>query len=78
MNDFCPLTHLKPGEWAVIRAVDSESGIRRRLLDMGMIEGTKIECVLKSPYGDPTAYCVRGAVVALRNEDSDCVVIEKL
>jgi len=78
MNGFYPITHLKPGECAVIKALISKSTIRKRLLDLGMIEGTKIECVLKSPCGDPIAYCVRGAVIALRNEDSDCIIVDKL
>ena len=50
--------------------------MRRRLQDMGVIEGTNIECVMKSPGGDPKAYLIRGAVVAIRSEDSDNILIE--
>ena len=44
--------------------------IKRRILDLGIIEGTKIKPVLKSPLGDPTAYEVRGSIISLREEDS--------
>ncbi|MBQ2753956.1 MAG: ferrous iron transport protein A [Clostridia bacterium] len=50
--------------------------IRRRLLDMGLVEGTKVKCVLKSPAGDPVAYNIRGAVVAIRNEDSEKILLK--
>ena len=75
MKEIYPLTALKPEEWGVIKAITAGSDIRRRLRDLGMIEGTKVECVFKSPGKDPVAYYVRGAVIALRNEDSDCIMI---
>ena len=47
--------------------------MRRRLQDIGLISGTRVECVGVSPLGDPAAYLIRGAVIALRREDSDGV-----
>lgn len=41
----------------------------QRLLDIGLVQNTAVECVGVSPSGDPTAYLIRGAVIALRNED---------
>ncbi len=61
------LNQLKPGEEAVVTSI---SGENRRLRDLGLIEGTKVKCVLKSPLGDPAAYKIRGAVVAIRREDA--------
>ena len=49
--------------------------MRRRLLDIGLVEGTNIECLQKSPAGDPVAYLIRGAVIALRAEDSAAVLV---
>ena len=46
---------------------------RRRLLDLGFVPGTEIEVDLVSPMGDPTAYRVRGAVVALRREQAELI-----
>ena len=50
--------------------------MRRRLQDIGLIEGTRIECLIRSPAGDPAAYLIRGAVIALRAEDSSRVRVE--
>ena len=61
------LNQLKPGEEAVVTSI---SGENRRLRDLGLIEGTKVKCVLKSPLGDPAAYKIRGAVIAIWREDA--------
>ncbi|MBI5866657.1 MAG: metal-dependent transcriptional regulator [Planctomycetes bacterium] len=46
---------------------------RRRLLDLGFVPGTLVEVELTSPAGDPTAYRVRGSVVALRREQASLI-----
>lgn len=70
------LNKLSEGEIVTVKKLLSYGSVRRRLQDLGLIEGTKIECVLKSPSGDPTAYLIRGAVIALRSEISSQIVIE--
>jgi ferrous iron transport protein A len=69
------LKDLEEGKTAKVKTLLSEGGIRRRLLDIGLIEGTEVECLQKSPAGDPVAYLIRGAVIALRSEDSCKVLI---
>lgn len=69
------LTSLNINEHAKVISLLSDDAMRRRLQDIGIIEGTDIECVLKSPGGDPVAYQIRGAVIALRNEDSANIII---
>ncbi|MDR0271738.1 MAG: ferrous iron transport protein A [Clostridiales bacterium] len=64
------LAEMKPGETAIVCALTASGSIRRRLQDIGLIPGTKVECVQKSPLGDPIAYTIRGSVIALRCEDS--------
>ena len=64
------LTDLKIGETARVNKLELTGSMRRRVQDIGLIEGTEVECVLKSPGGDPIAYQIRGAIIALRNEDS--------
>jgi DtxR family transcriptional regulator, Mn-dependent transcriptional regulator len=49
---------------------------RRRLLDLGFVSGTSVTVEMKSPAGDPTAYRVRGTVVALRREQAGLIRIE--
>lgn len=75
MNDICSLTKLDVGQFARVGSLLSCGSIRRRLQDIGLIEGTEVECVLKSPCGDPAAYQIRGAVIALRNEDAENILV---
>lgn len=48
----------------------ADGSFRRRMLDLGIVSGTKITAVHKSILGDPVAYEIRGAVLALRKEDA--------
>ncbi|MDD4688998.1 MAG: FeoA family protein [Eubacteriales bacterium] len=57
-------------------ALENQGSIRRRLQDMGIIEGTTIKCLFHSPFNEPTAYEVRGTVIGLRKEDAKLIVIE--
>lgn len=51
---------------------------RRRLFDLGMLPGTEVTAELVSPAGDPKGYRVRGAVIALREEQADWIEVERL
>lgn len=77
MNNSKQLCDLCPGERGRVLYFDSgrDSGIKRRLLDIGLICGTEVECVGKSPCGDPKAYNIRGAIIAIRNEDCEEIPI---
>ncbi len=76
MQDRTCLNHLKEGQTAVVRELTAPGSIRRRLQDIGLIRGTQVECIGISPLGDPAAYLIRGAVIALRREDATGVLIE--
>lgn len=69
------LNKLPINEIGTIKKVNSKPEIKRRLLDLGMVENTIIKPVYKSPLKDPTAYFVRGSIIALRNEDSKNIYI---
>ena len=71
----CYLPELRVGDGGVVECLEAKPGIRRRLRDLGLIEGTWVECVLKSPGGNPMAYFIRGAVIAIRNEDAGSILV---
>lgn len=71
------LSQLNIGERAVVTSLEADNNIRRRLQDIGIIEGTVIECLMKSPFGEPRAYMIRGAVIALRKSETDMIFIKK-
>ncbi|MBQ7123485.1 MAG: ferrous iron transport protein A [Oscillospiraceae bacterium] len=64
------LSDMKKGERVVIKSIGTKGELRRRLMDIGFVEGTKVKCVRISPFGDPKAYLVRGTVMALRKESA--------
>ena len=64
------LDNLKPGETCVIKKIKDSSKIKRRLLDIGLIPGTIVECILSSPSNDSLAYLIRGTTIAIRKVDS--------
>ena len=69
-----PLCDIKKNEHLVIEKIMTEGKLRQRLMDMGFVEGTKVKCVRISPFGDPKAYLIRGAVIALRKEDAATIL----
>ena len=69
------LTNLQEGESARVALLLNKGRIKRRLQDLGVVPGTLVQCVQKSPYGDPVAYGIRGAVIALRAEDAKGVLV---
>lgn len=71
-----PLSRVPEGRAARVVRLLTTGEMRRRLQDIGLRQGTKIECLQKSPAGDPVAYYVRGAVIALRSEDSDHIMVQ--
>ena len=52
-----------------MRSVCAPDGMQRRLRDLGLIEQTRVLCLGRSPMGDPSAYLIRGSVIALRRCD---------
>lgn len=70
MNDFLALDRLPEGQSAYVTGLQNTPSMRRRLADLGMIPGTRVTCLYRSPSGDPTAYLIRGAVIALRGCDA--------
>lgn len=75
MNNISVLSDLDIGKTARISRLICNEHIRRRLQDIGIIPGTLVECVMKSPFGDPAAYFIRGAVIAIRNSDAGNIPI---
>ena len=69
------LSELEPEESGVVEQIEKCS-LFGRLTDMGIISGTKIKCIMKSPLCDPTAFLVRGTLLSLRKEDAGKIVLK--
>ena len=75
MQSTYTLRELKEGQEARVTDIKALGGMRRRLQDLGLIEGTRVSCLHKSPSGDPVAYLIRGAAIALRGEDAGGIYV---
>ena len=70
------LAQVPEGTEVCIRDLQTDIAIRRRLLDLGLIPGTRVQCLQKSPFGDPTAFLIRGTVIALRGQDCNSIAVQ--
>ncbi len=77
MLEQISLNALRDGQSACVTGVDADPAMRRRLLDIGLIPGTRVTCQGHSPAGDPAAYVIRGAVIALRSQDAAGITLER-
>ena len=66
------LADVAPGDSATVEGISPlcRGPARRRLLDLGVVPGTVIRARMRSAAGDPVAYDVRGALIALRREQA--------
>ncbi len=75
MNKTIKLCDLMTGEVAKVVEILPENRIRGRLFDLGLTEGGNVKCLFNSPTGGMRAYLIRGACVALRDEDAATVLV---
>lgn len=71
------LEQLQIGGTGKVKILTSDGTIRRRMLDLGLIEDTYVKSLRRSPCGDPTAYEIRGAVIALRAEEASKILVQQ-
>ncbi|KGK87079.1 FeoA family protein [Desulfosporosinus sp. HMP52] len=72
------LSDLSLGSACQIVSLELSGLLRRRILDLGIVPGTLIRSIRRGPSGDPTAYLVRGTLIALRSEDASQILVRKL
>lgn len=65
-----PLDSLSPGEGGRIAHIDTEPGIKRRLMELGLVPGTIVEMVRAAPLGDPIEVAVHGTHLSLRRSEA--------
>ncbi len=78
MGSSRTLAEVAPGESATVAAISSlcRGPARRRLLDLGVVPGTVVHAVMQSAAGDPVAYDIRGALIALRRDQASHIQVE--
>lgn len=72
------LAEIRPGESATVLGISSvcQGRQRRRLLDLGVVPGTVVLAEYRSAGGDPVAYLIRGALIALRRQQAEWIFVD--
>ena len=70
------LDEFKIGETGLIKKVEGEGRLRRRLFDMGVTPGATVYLRKKAPLGDPLEVTIRGYELTLRKSEAQLVVLE--
>ena len=68
---------LRVGEGGIMDRAILSDAMQIRLRDIGLIPGTPVVCVGRSPLGDPAAYRIRGAVFAMRKTDCARIILRR-
>ncbi|MDC0814611.1 ferrous iron transport protein A [Lactococcus petauri] len=74
-EELIPLSSLNIGQSGVVRLLEGESEIKRRLMDMGITRGTSIAVHKLAPLGDPMELHLRGYSLSLRKRDAEKIKI---
>lgn len=72
------LSELKEGQTGRIVRVGGHGVLRRRLLEMGLIKGTRVYVEKYAPLKDPIELIVKGYHVSLRVEEATQVILEEI
>lgn len=70
------LSSLPPGCAGTVTAVEVAPEHRGRLLEMGLLPGTRIEVIRYAPLGDPVEIKVRGYNLSLRKHEAEQVWVQ--
>jgi len=75
MNRQITLTDLDPGRQGTILRINGNSPFKKRLLEMGLVKGEKIQKVKLAPLADPAEYIIKGYHVSLRKDEAREIII---
>lgn len=70
-----PLTSVAVGQSATVAEIKLPPAARPRLMEMGLLVGTKVELVRFAPLGDPVEIKVRGYNLTLRKNEAEQILV---
>lgn len=77
-NKMMTLHQTENDKTVLVKKITAVGGMRRRLQDLGFVEGNFVDILNTGALGDPTAYRINGTVIALRKEDADSILVEDI
>lgn len=73
-----PLSTLKKGQHGIIVHVGGKGAVKRRMMDMGVVPGSKISVVRVAPLGDPIEFNIKGYSLSLRKNEAEQITVERI
>ncbi|PWR74584.1 ferrous iron transport protein A [Methanospirillum stamsii] len=67
---------LPPGSSGIVSEIQGETAIRRRLMEMGILPGSKLTLVKWAPLGDPAECQIRGYKLSLRRAEAALITVD--
>ena len=78
LRNITTLNKILEGNFCKVKSIKLKNNEKNRILDLGIIPNTILKVLGKSAFGDPTAYLIRGSVIALRSECTENIIVEKI
>ena len=78
MSQERSLDRLEPGQRGVILRLDGDSSAVRRLMELGLVPGTRVEVLRRAPLGDPIELRLREVHLSLRRSEAAFIHVEDL
>jgi ferrous iron transport protein A len=75
VQELKPLASLPAGTLAIVQEVHLSPDFQQRLMELGILIGTRIEVVRYAPLGDPVEIRVRGCNLTLRKLEAEKVLV---
>ncbi|MGB0914707.1 MAG: FeoA family protein [Crocinitomicaceae bacterium] len=69
------LSQISNGDSVIVSQI-GESSLKVKLMEMGLIEGKRLQVLYRAPFGDPIAIDVEGYVLSLRNDEADLITVQ--
>lgn len=66
---------LQPGMKGIVKKLNGEGAVKRRIMDMGITKGTEVQVRKVAPLGDPIELTVRGYELSIRKADAEMIEI---
>ena len=78
MDNFKAEREYPAGQFTDVVAGSWYAGSVEKAYELGLVEGTRVECLGLSPAGDPRAFLIRGAMLAIRSGDCRDIIVNKV
>ena len=69
------IADMKVGQSGIVEALEGRGNIQHRLVDMGVVKGSRISVFKKAPLGDPVEVKIKGCAMALRMNEAAMISV---